>query len=165
MQTNETLASGNEPDRPKDTIMGLSKRLVNGSIATGAKLSLTPFGFHVVNAVLLLILLIVVGINIGPALEGQYVKVATVIKSFSIFTFLLSLWFMVHQKIMASTIYLTSILIVYFTLLQVLSNSMYGSMAQLAVLCLFQVCLLALLTVIVSLVCEKKGISPLASIS
>lgn len=165
MQTQGKLTSGNEPELKKDKIIGLSKRLTNGSIATGGKVLLTQFGFHIVSVVILLILLITIGINISPALDGQVAKVAAVIKIFSIMTFLLSLWFMFHQRLLESTIYITGILIGYFTILQVLSNSMYGSMAQLALLCVFQVAILALITVIVTLICQKKGISPISHFS
>lgn len=165
METQETLASDYQEALQKDTICGISKRLVNGSIASGGKLFLTPFGFHAVNAGILLILMLVVGISIGPAIEGQIVKVAAVIKSFSIFAFFMSFWLIFHQRLLASTIYLTSLLIVYFSILQILSNSMYGSMAQLAILCLFQLSVLALITVIVTLICQKKEINILSQLS
>lgn len=165
MTTQDSLMSGNEPDQKKDTILGLSIRLQDGKIASGVKMLLTSFGFHVVNAGFLLILLIIIGINLGPALDGQYVQVAALIKSFGVLTFLMSFWFLFHQRILASTIYVTSIMVVYFILLQVLENSMYGSMAQLALLCFFQLSFLALITVIASLICQKKGVSPLSYFS
>lgn len=154
------------PIKPlKDSFLGLSKRLDDGSIATGWKVIATEFGYHLFNVVTILILLMVVGLNWSDASKGQVLEVAKIIKSFSIHAFILALWAGWHQRLFATTAYLTGLLLLYFVILQMLSNAMYGSMAQLALICLFQFCFISSILVLLTSFCQSRGIRPTSSIT
>lgn len=149
----------------KDNIFGLSKRLTDGSIASGWKIIATEFGYHLFNVVTLFILLVIVAFNWSDASKGQVLEVALIIKSFSIYGFLLALWAGWHQRLFANTAYFAGVLLIYFSILQILSNAMYGSMAQLAIICLFQFCFLALALALGTMFCQNRGINPISSIT
>ena len=70
-----------------------------------------------------------------------------------------------EQRLFANTAYFTGLLLLYFLILQMLSNAMYGSMAQLAIICLFQFCFLALVLALGTMFCQNRGISPVSSIT
>lgn len=165
LNQNESVQDAGAIKPPKDNVFGLSKRLTDGSVSAGWKLIATEFGYHLFNIVTILILLTIVAFNWSDASKGQVIEVARIIKSFSIYAFILTLWAGWHQRLFANTAYFTGLLIIYFLILQLLSNAMYGSMAQLALICLFQFCLLALVLVLVTLFCKSRDINPLSSIS
>lgn len=162
---NESAESTVAIKMPKEKILGLSKRLNDGNIATGWKILATEFGYHAFIVSTMLLLLIIVALNFSDASKGQVIEVATIIKSFSIYGFFLMFWAGWHQRLFANTAYFTGLLLIYFLFLQLLSNAMYGSMAQLAIICLFQFCFMALVVALITMFCQSRGIYPLDSIS
>ncbi|HFG7030377.1 TPA: hypothetical protein ACGIK9_002862 [Acinetobacter baumannii] len=165
-ENNDSYQSTNDVPKPnKDKILGLSKRLDDGSIATGWKILLTDFGYHAVNAVSISLLMLLVAFNFSEAISGQVEEVSFIIKTFSIFAFLFAFWSILHQRIFSSLLYYAGLLIVYFICLQTLSNSMYGSLAQLAILCLFQFAFLSLVVPLVIKITVKKELRLISYLS
>lgn len=162
---NESVQDAIAEKTQKDKIIGLSTRLSDGSVASGWKVIATEFGYHLFNVVTLFILLVIVACNWSDASKGQVLEVAAIIKSFSIYGFFLAFWAGWHQRLFANTAYFTGVLLIYFAVLQMLNNAMYGSMAQLAIVCLFQFCFLALVLALATLFCQNRGIIPISSIT
>ncbi|WP_180099920.1 hypothetical protein [Acinetobacter sp. YH12153] len=162
---NESVHDAKAVKPQKDKIIGLSTRLADGTVASGWKIIATEFGYHLFNIITILLLLIIVACNWSDASKGQVLEVAWIIKSFSIYGFFLAFWAGWHQRLFANTAYFTGLLLLYFLILQLLSNAMYGSMAQLAIICLFQFCFLALVLALATMFCQNRGISPISSIT
>ncbi len=162
---NESVHDAQTEKVKKDKIIGLSTRLADGSVASGWKLIATEFGYHLFNIITIALLLIIVAFNWSDASKGQVLEVARIIKSFSIYGFFLAIWAGWHQRLFANTAYFTGLLLLYFLILQILSNAMYGSIAQLAIICLFQFCFLALVLALGTMFCQNRGIRPVSSIT